>query len=61
MEKRTSNYKVIMGEVNTINNQLAGGATIWKPILMSTYPDPKTGTMIVVMLEHVVEGHPSTR
>jgi hypothetical protein len=53
MEKRTSDYKVIVGDANTINGQLAGDETVWKPIMMNTIPDPKKGTMIVVMLEHV--------
>jgi hypothetical protein len=47
--------------MNMINSQLAGGETFWKPILMNTYLHPQTGTMIAVMLEHVVEGHPATR
>ena len=53
MEKRTSDYKVIVGDENTINGQLAGDETVWKPIMMNTILDPKKGTMIVVMLEHV--------
>ena len=53
MEKRTSDYKVIVGDENTINGQLAGDETVWKPIMMNTILDPKRGTMIVVMLEHV--------
>ena len=53
MEKRTSGYKVIVGDENTINGQLAGDETVWKPIMMNTILDPTKGTTIVVMLEHV--------
>ena len=53
MEKRTSDYKVIVGDENTINGQLAGDETVWKPIMMNTILDPTKGTTIVVMLEHV--------
>ena len=53
MEKRTSDYKVIVGDADMINTQLAGDETVWKPIMMNTILDPKKGTMIVVMLEHV--------
>jgi hypothetical protein len=53
MEKRTSDYKVIVGDMNMINGQLAGDETVWKPIMMNTILDAKKGMMIVVMLEHV--------
>ena len=53
MEKRTSDYKVIVGDENTINGQLAGDETVWKPIMMNTILDPTKGATIVVMLEHV--------
>jgi hypothetical protein len=53
MEKRTSDYKVIVGDADMINGQFAGDETIWKPIMMNTILDPKKGPMIVVMLEHV--------
>jgi hypothetical protein len=43
MEKRTSDYKVIVGDANTINGQLAGDETVWKPIMMNTIPDPTKG------------------
>jgi hypothetical protein len=52
MKKRTSDYKVIVGDENTINGQLAGDDTVWKPIMMNTILDPTKGTTIVVMLEH---------
>ncbi len=53
MEKRTSDYKVIVGDMNMINGQLAGDETVWKPIMMNTILDRKKGMMIVVMLEHI--------
>ena len=53
MEKRTSDYKVIVGDAETINGQLAGDETVWKPIMTNPALDPKKGTMIVVMLEHI--------
>ena len=53
MEKRTSDHKVIVGDENTINSQLAGDETVWKPIMMNTILDPTKGATIVVMLEHV--------
>jgi hypothetical protein len=47
MEKRTSDYNVIVGDENTTNGQLAGDETVWKPIMMNTMLDPtKARTML---------------
>jgi hypothetical protein len=40
MEKRTSDYKVIVGDDNTINGQLTGDETVWKSIMMNTIARP---------------------
>jgi hypothetical protein len=43
----------IARDADMINGQLAGDEMVWKPIMINTILDPKKGTMIVVMLEHV--------
>ncbi len=44
-------YKLICGDLETINNELLPAETNWKPILMSAVPDPKGGVTVAVMLE----------
>jgi hypothetical protein len=46
-------YKLIYGDQAAINAELLPAVVSWKPILMTTSPDPKVegGVLFAVMLE----------
>lgn len=51
--EKQAKYKLIYGDQAAINAELQPGVVSWKPILMSTTPDPKVegGVLFAVMLE----------